>query len=407
MNLTGAPTVKLMAVETHPIQYKAPFFRLLHQDPRFDLTVLYAMVPDTTKQGDGFGVAFEWDVPLLDGYRYEVLENRAKVPSVSYFKGCDTPEIFQWLKALRPDAVLVNGWVVKTCLQALFACRRLGIPCIVRGEANDLRPRVWWKTVLHKLLLRQYSVFISIGKSNRDFYMNRGVAPERIFNGFYCVESDRFAKQCEDAKQNGRELRNKWGIPLDSVCFIFSGKFEEKKRPMDILYALHKVSEGSKRKPQRDKSKNACKQHLLMVGDGKLRPQCEAYAEQHNLPVTFTGFLNQSEIPHAYAVCDCMVLASDFGETWGLVVNEAFSCGLPAIVSDHVGCHPDLIIPNKTGAVFPFGNIDRFAQVMQEFCQNREALVEMGKNASKHIQAYSIDHLVKGTLDAVRFVANR
>ena len=407
MNLDGSPPVNLVAVETHPIQYKAPFFRLLHQDPRVDLTVLYAMVPDSTKQGDGFGVNFKWDLPLLNGYNYEVLENQAKIPSVNFFRGCDTPEIYKRLKELRPDAVLVNGWVVKTCLQALFACLRLEIPCIVRGEANDLRPRAWWKTIFHKLLLKQYSAFISIGKSNRDFYVNRGVAPEKVFNGFYCVESDRFAKQCEDAKQEWRGLRNKWGIPSDSVCFIFSGKFEEKKRPMDILYALHKVSESSKRKPQRDKSKNVCKQHLLMVGDGKLRTQCEAFAKEYNLPVTFTGFLNQSEIPQAYAVSDCMVLASDFGETWGLVVNEAFACGLPAIVSDRVGCHPDLIIPNKTGAVFPFGNFDRLAHLMREFSQDKDALIQMGQNACEHIQDYSIDNLVKGTLDAIRFVANR
>lgn len=398
---------KIVAVETHPIQYKAPFFRMLHLEPRLDLIVLYAMVPDSTKQGDGFGVAFKWDVPVLNGYNYELLENRSKNPSVSCFRGCDTPAILQRLKELRPDALLVNGWVVKTCLQALFACRRLGIPCIIRGEANDLRPRVWWKTVLHKLLLRQYSAFISIGKSNREFYVNRGVAPEKIFNGFYCVESERFAKQCEDAKLEWKGLRKKWGIPLDSVCFVFSGKFEEKKRPMDMLYALHKVTESSTLKPQKGKSKNVCKLHLLMVGDGKLRIECETYAEQHNLPVTFTGFLNQSEMPQAYAVSDCMVLASDFGETWGLVVNEAFACSLPAIVSDHVGCHPDLIMPGKTGEVFPFGNIDRLAQVMQEFSRDKEVLIEMGQNACNHIHAYSIDNLVQGTLEAVRFVANR
>ena len=135
----------LVAIETHPIQYKAPLFRRLALDPRLDLAGLYAMLPDAAQQGAGCGVPFEWDVPLRDGYRSEVLENRAKHPSVTAFSGCDTPGIEERLRVLRPDAVLVNGWVVKTCLQALWACKRLGIPCLVRGEANLLRPRAGWK----------------------------------------------------------------------------------------------------------------------------------------------------------------------------------------------------------------------------------------------------------------------
>ncbi|MEC8209146.1 MAG: glycosyltransferase, partial [Verrucomicrobiota bacterium] len=55
------------------------------------------------------------------------------------------------------------------------------------------------------------------------------------------------------------------------------------------------------------------------------------------------------------AVADCAVLPSAFGETWGLVVNEAQIFGLPVIVSDRVGCFPDLVTP-KTGRVFPSGD---------------------------------------------------
>ena len=69
------------------------------------------------------------------------------------------------------------------------------------------------------------------------------------------------------------------------------------------------------------------------------------------------GFVNQSELPAVYASADLLVLPSDGQETWGLVVNEAMACGIPAVVSDAVGCGPDLIEPGRTGAIFPFGDM--------------------------------------------------
>ena len=94
----------------------------------------------------------------------------------------------------------------------------------------------------------------------------------------------------------------------------------------------------------------------IVVGDGPLRRQMEEYAVQAKIPVSFVGFLNQGEISKAYVSSDCLVLPSDASETWGLVVNEAFVCGIPAIVSDAVGCAPDLIVERETGWVFQRGD---------------------------------------------------
>ena len=41
----------------------------------------------------GFGVAFEWDVPLLEGYRHVFLANRSRRAGTDRYDGCDTPEI--------------------------------------------------------------------------------------------------------------------------------------------------------------------------------------------------------------------------------------------------------------------------------------------------------------------------
>jgi glycosyltransferase involved in cell wall biosynthesis len=144
-----------------------------------------------------------------------------------------------------------------------------------------------------------------------------------------------------------------------------------------------------------------------MVGDGELRARCESLVAEQRLPVSFAGFLNQTEIPAAYAAADCLVLPSDEGETWGLVVNEGMACGRPAIVSDRVGCGPDLVEPGLTGAVFPFGNWDALARTLIEFAADPAALRRMGDTARERVASYSVGAAVQGTLEAVRFVAGR
>jgi glycosyltransferase involved in cell wall biosynthesis len=81
-------------------------------------------------------------------------------------------------------------------------------------------------------------------------------------------------------------------------------------------------------------------------------------------PASFAGFLNQTEISRAYVAADCLVLPSDHGETWGLVVNEALASDLPCLVSDACGCAEDLTGDEFS---FPMGNLNAIADKLERF----------------------------------------
>lgn len=383
--------MKVGILTTHPIQYQVPWFRRLHEDPNIELTVYFCLLPNNIQQGEGFGVAFTWDIPLLEGFEYEVLTNASKNPTTESFSGCSTPEIFDIVKNGDFDAFIVNGWVVKSCLQLLWACKRNGVPCIVRGEANTLRPRAFWKTAIHRMLVSQYSQALYIGQSNKAFYKRAGMAESQLHFAPYCIDASRFHQADEKFRHEKNTLRSKFGLPKKSLVFVFSGKFIQKKRPLDALkgFQLFRQKTGSK------------SSHLLMIGSGELLEVCKEYAEANELPVTFTGFLNQSEIPQAYVAADVQVLPSDNGETWGLVVNEGMACGLPAIVSDEVGCHPDLIIKGETGFVYPVGNTHALANCMGEFHNSPDRLAEMSEKSRGQVAPYNYETVVAGTLKAI------
>jgi glycosyltransferase involved in cell wall biosynthesis len=386
--------MRVAVVSTHPIQYHTPWFQKLAVQEQIELTVYYALMPDREHQGVGFDVPFAWDIPLLEGYGWELLPNERKSPSLRGFFASSTPAIYSVLKSARPDVVIITGWQSLPLLQALWASRRLEIPLIVRGESNALRRRPWPVRLWHRALLSRFNAFLAIGKANREFYLGYGVRAERIFQSNYFVDNRRFEGQFERDCGEREALRNEWKIPEGHTCFLYAGKLEAKKRIMDLLRAFDAA---------RSTSPNI---HLLVAGTGELMEGARAFAKSVDLPVTFAGFLNQTEITRAYAAADCLVLPSDYGETWGLVVNEAMVCGLPAIVSDRVGCATDLVHDGITGGVFPCGDDNALASKLAEFAADPNKVVRMGERARELIKEYSVDQAVTGTLRAIEFVVS-
>jgi glycosyltransferase involved in cell wall biosynthesis len=144
------------------------------------------------------------------------------------------------------------------------------------------------------------------------------------------------------------------------------------------------------------------------VGSGHLEEACRAQAAAHDLPVSFAGFLNQSAIASAYAASDCLVLPSDHGETWGLVVNEAMACGLPAVVSDLVGCREDLIIEGKTGLSYSCGNSGALAACLVRMAQDPEASRRMGEAGQQLVEAaFTVEAAAAGIRAGVMRVIGR
>ena len=100
-------------------------------------------------------------------------------------------------------------------------------------------------------------------------------------------------------------------------------------------------------------------------------------------------------MPSLLKLADIVILPSK-SETWGLIVNEAFACSTPVLVSDSVGCSKDLVIPHKTGWVFKNNNInDLVKQLGVMNVTEKVTLTDMGANASHLISTNSIINLCK------------
>ncbi len=379
-----AERIRVVAVATHPIQYYSPWFRGLAAAPELDFKVLYLRKLDAGAQGAGFGVPFKWDLDLLAGYDSATLSSDNALA------------LWRSLREARPDVVLLTGWQEPLLVAAALMARALGAHTVVRGESNALRRRSLPVRAAHRVLLRAYDRYIAIGAASRDFYLGYGIDPARVHEARYFVENERFERQAAEVGPQRAQWRAHWRCPEHATCFLFAGKLIPKKDPATFLLALERLScEGRA-------------VHGLVVGDGALRVDLESMCAERKLPVTFAGFLNQTEIARAYAAADALVLPSDYGETWGLVVNEAMLFGVPAIVSDRVGCGPDLVEPGVTGLIFPYGDCAALAESMRVLAGDRNKAGQMGQAARKRVsERYSPGLALAGTVAALRAAAGR
>ena len=378
---------------SHPIQYYAPLFRYLSASDEIDLKVYYCHRPTPEAQGVGFGVPFQWDVDLLSGYEYHWLENRALKPSLIGFFGSDTPKIGEIICRGKFDAFLVQGWSSKSMWQAMVAAWKTHTPLLVRGDSHlQVKTSVqkrFLKKCFYPLFMKKFSCCLAVGKWSAEYFSHYGATS--VGSSPHFVDNQWFIKKYEELIDHRGELREKFNLPRDAFVFLFVGKFEEKKRPLDFLHAFKNLF----LKECFKKSVSA-----LMVGDGEYRVACEAFVQQHKLPVVFPGFLNQQALPAAYVVSDALVLPSDGRETWGLVVNEAMVCGLPVLVSDEVGSGPDLVTEEETGFIFSCGDVEDLSKKMLSMIEHK-SFSFMREKVMEKIKPFSVEAAAKGILQAV------
>jgi glycosyltransferase involved in cell wall biosynthesis len=391
---------RLAILNSHPIQYFAPLYRMLATHSQVDLMVYYCSQQGLKPYVDpGFGTALKWDIPLLDGYRYKFLPNWSWKQEVGGFWSLINPAIIGELRRGNYDAIIIYGYVYFTYWLAFLGAWLTGTPILMRGEANLLNYRPGWKRAIKRLgltaLFHGCASCLPIGRANADYYLHYGVPESKLFLAPYSVDNEFFMTAAQGFAAESKCLKARLGIDEGLPAILYASKMTPRKRAMDLLQAFHRlVQEG-------------VQAQLLFVGDGEEHRRLEMYAEQHQLSnVRFLGFRNQSEMPQFYAIADIFVLPSAV-EPWGLVINEAMCAGVPIVATDQVAAATDLIEHERNGYVYPVGNIGMLTQYLHKLLANPIQRVTMGRYSLEIISHWSYKECIDGILNALAFIHQR
>jgi len=385
--------VRILIVSSHPVQYAVPVYRALESDPRVELTVAFCTMASAEKTFDqDFGVEVAWGIPMLEGYRHREMRNRAWHPRSNEMFGMVNTEVWGLVRSGDYDVVLLPGYRGLTFWIALVAAKLSRIPFAWGTDAYSITTHLtpaWLRTVKGIIVPRIYGLadmVLCMSSRGEKFLRSLRMKKPLIHLVPAVVDNEFFASAA--AKVNPALVRKGWGVRPDDLVVLCCGKLVPWKRPEDVVEAVALVPGAV----------------AVFAGDGELLAKLEARAAELGVRdrVHFLGFTNQLELAAVYAASDVLVLPSSY-DTFGVVVNEAMACGLPAIVTDAAGCGDDLIVSGETGWVYPVGDRLALAAHLEELT-DPEVLREMGEKARAHIDTWSIREHVDAFVGACQEV---
>jgi glycosyltransferase involved in cell wall biosynthesis len=326
--LGQAPT--RMAVVT-PIMapYRTPVFNALADRDEVDLLVLY--------QSEGSPI-HEWE-PRRDAakFHHEVLPHAAAFGS-GIRRVWVSRRLVGRLARFRPHVVVIGGYNQPVTWEILAARRFLGYEAWIwlESTAADSRKNGIVREAAKRSLVRWADGILVPGSASGNYAVSLGADPERVRLAPNAVDVGGLAAAAAAADRDA--IRGLLG--LVGTVFVYVGRIVREKGVFDLLEAFQETIASV------NASGDECS--LLVVGDG---PQMGTFVEQVRARgisgVATVGFVQQEELPGLLAASDVMVFPT-WSDPWGLVLNEAQACGLPAIATTVAGASSDLL--GETGA---------------------------------------------------------
>jgi glycosyltransferase involved in cell wall biosynthesis len=363
-------------VALHPIQYQAPLYAELARHPDLDLHVAFLSRKGAEPYLDrGFGRVVQWDIDLLAGYLHSfVPQGRARRARalLAHVRRC--------------DAIVVHGhsdpWMLLTTLLAVLT----GTPYLLRGDGWAKGTATGWRkvvrTVVARLVVGRSAAGLANGRRNAEFYhtfrcRNVVMAP-------YSVDVARFRIAADRARADRVARLQVLGLNPALPTITSAAKLIPLKRPQDLVRALPLMRRAA---------------NLVLIGDGPLAGAVQEAAKGQR--VAMLGFVNQTDMPAALVLGEIFALGSNV-EQWGLVVSEALACGLLPVVSDRVGCAPDLV--EGIGETFPAGDVPALAAALDRAV---DRLPEDGwrREAARRLVAFDLGATATGFANATLDVA--
>jgi len=236
-----------------------------------------------------------------------------------------------------------HGAVLNGTLAYLIA-KKLNVPFVVTEHTGPYSRILnsWIKSNISKFVFNKAAKVLVVSEHQKNEVLKLGISPKKVEVSYNPINSNVFKV---DASRSSKNI-------------TFVSRLDEFKGGLRTLKAFHRIGN------------NYPDYQLTIVGEGEECHQIKNYITNNNLQgkVILKGMLTKSEIAEIFTASSFFVFPSRF-ETFGLVVAEALSCGLPVVCTNRTA--PKEFVNNKNGILVQPDSIEEIATAMEQLIVNR------------------------------------
>ena len=362
----AAPGTRCLLLQLEPTPYILPRALYVYADPELHTDLVWTFVNSSQDWGKDAEIG---DFPVLLDQR---ISRRRRLGRVAKL-------MWNILRG-RYTVAHLAGWGHWVIRLAILCCKVRGVPFSVESDTqlnSELTGwREWVKRQIYPVMLSWPAVVLPGGTRQANLFRYYGVREEKIYVSHMTTD---IRKLSEIRTRTRAEFRRDVGFGTDDVVVLYVGRLESYKGVAVLLKGFEKALK---------KDPNLL---LAVVGDGSMIGQLSAFRDRLAPGrVHIAGRESIAGVVQWMRSGDMLVLPS-LREQWGMVVNEAMSCGLPVIVSDACGCVDDLVQDNRTGSIFKCGDSDVLAQKIVLLSTSESKRVQFADEARQLIEPWVIE----------------
>jgi glycosyltransferase involved in cell wall biosynthesis len=341
-------TFRVAVVVSHPIQHFCPQYTSWAKLSHVDLEVFFASDHGLSAHEDeGFGRVVQWHGIEL-GFPHEFLDG-AKGRAVG--SRLDSADLGDRLSTFSPDVVVVYGYAQRLQRRALRWARSTSVAVFMIADSELRASRNWSRRAVKGFvvpsLLRDVTLFLTVGDANEAYYRHYGVRDDRFIRCFFPIDVRHYDAVVARRQECRDRLRSELEIPAHHKVLLTVGKLLPRKRQADLVRFSNSIQ------GQRDDVT------VVVAGSGPDEALLQTLARRSGAGgVVFAGFVSPERLAEYYCAADVYVHCSD-NEPHSVAISEAIYCGLPVILSDRCGSYgpTDDVQPGLNGFVYRCGDV--------------------------------------------------
>lgn len=256
-----------------------------------------------------------------------------------FAKGIKLGRSYSEINIIHAHGGILNGTL------AYFISKKLNVPFVVTEHTGPYSRILnsWVKSKISKFVFNKAAKVLVVSEYQKNEVLKLGIPANKVEVSYNPVNTVIFTASPKK----------------ESKTIAFVSRFDEFKGGLRTVKAFHQITE---KHPE---------YKLTMVGEGEESDVIKAYVQTNDLgdKITLKGTLTKLQIAEVLDSSSFFVFPSRH-ETFGLVVAEALSCGLPVVCTNLTS--PKEFINDKNGILVSPDSIDEIAQGIETMIANRE-----------------------------------